>query len=102
MRKGNKITIFAIIIIIMMGFYAKLNMPMSNIGKYANKITYLDHEYVYTETIKASPLRFIKGERGSDEGFRVLIMRKDKRSEVPEEVYIYIGNREYLKYIISY
>ena len=85
-----------------MGFYAKLNMPVSDTGKLTNRITYFDHEYIYVETIKASPVKFTKAKEGSDEGFRLLIMREDKRKELPENVYIYTGNREYLKYVINY
>jgi len=102
MIKGNKITVFALIIIIFMGSYARLNMPMSNTGKPTNRITYSEHEYIYAETVKAAPIKFIKARKGSDEGFRLLIMRKDKGRDIPEEVYIYTGNREYLKYIRNY
>ncbi|MEA4961692.1 hypothetical protein SDC9_67702 [bioreactor metagenome] len=95
---GNRVTILAIILILAMSFFLKLTVPLDSIKTPPEKIKYISHEYIYEETIKASPFKFARGKQGSEEGFRVLIMRKDKRTEVPVEVYIYNGGGEYLKY----
>lgn len=95
---GSKATIIGIIIIIFMVFLAKSIVPKDN-RVLSEKIVFLGYEYVYEETIKASPFSFFKAKEGSREGFRILIKRKDKNAEIPEQVYIYKGKREYLKYI---
>lgn len=95
---GNKATIIGIIIIIFMAFLSKSIVPEDN-RVIPEKIVFLGHEYFYEETIKASSFSFFKAKEGSKEGFRILIGRKDKKAEIPEQVYIYLGKRVYLKYI---
>lgn len=95
---GSKATIIGIIIIIFMAFLTKSIVPKNNMVL-TEKIVFLGYEYIYEETIKASPLSFIKAKEGSREGFRILIKRKDKNTKIPEQVYIYKGKKEYLKYI---
>lgn len=97
---GNRVTVLAIILILAISFFMKITVPVDSIKTPSNKIKYISHEYMYKETIKASPFKFTRGSQGSEEGYRVLIMRKDKRLEVPMEVYIYKGGGEYLKYEI--
>ncbi|SHJ31558.1 hypothetical protein [Lutispora thermophila] len=98
---GNKATLMSIILILGMSFFAKLYMPAKNIDKPGYTITYLGHEYTYAETVKSSPYKFVKPKNGSEEGFTVLLMRKDKRDQIPEEIYVYVGSRHYLKYILT-
>lgn len=100
---GNKVTVMSIIIILAMSFFVKaIIVPIDRIKTPSKSINYISQEYIYKETIKASPLKFMRGRQGSAEGFRVLVMRKDKKTEVPKEVYIYNGGGEYLKYQITY
>lgn len=99
---GNKVTVMGIIIILAMSFFVKSIVPIDNIKTPSKSINYISQEYIYKETIKASPLKFMRGRQGSAEGFRVLILRKDKKTEVPKEVYIYNSGGEYLKYQITY
>lgn len=98
---GNKATLLSVILIVVMSFFARLYMPVRSTGEPGHAITYLDHGYTYAETIKSSPFKFVRGREGSEEGFTVLLMRKDKKDKIPEEVYIYIGHKEYLKYILT-
>lgn len=100
--RGNNLTVVAIILILAVSIPIRSSIPTGGIKNPPERIKYIKHEYEYRETIDSSPIKFLRGKRGSDEGFRVLIMRKDKRAEVPDEVYIYKGGGEYLKYIIAY
>ena len=94
---GSKATFVGIIIIIFMAFIAKSIVP--NYDKVLpRQIIFSGNQYLYQETIEASPFYFIKAKEGSSEGFRVLIMRKDKKIEAPEQIYIYIGKKKYQEY----
>lgn len=94
---GSKATFVGIIIIIFMSFIAKTTVPIDN-KVLPRQIVFSGCEYFYQKTIEASPFFFIKAKEGSSEGFRVLIMRKDKKIEAPEQIYIYVGKRRYMKY----
>ena len=99
---GNKATILGIVIIALMFFIMRSSDPIVSIDdkKIPEKIVYDQQEYSYKEAIKSSPFYFVKAKVGSDEGYRVLLMRKDKRAEKPENIYIYIAKKVYLKYQI--
>jgi hypothetical protein len=95
---SSKATIIGIIIIIFMAFMAKSTVPSDN-KILPKQIFFSGYEYYYEETIKASPFYFIKAKEGSKEGYRILVMWRDKKASIPKQVYIYIGRKKYLKYI---
>ncbi|NLM44497.1 MAG: hypothetical protein GX201_10875 [Clostridiales bacterium] len=98
---GNRFTLISIIMILGMILLARITMPPRNDLVPTERIVYLDNPYIYKETISDSPFKFIRGKEGSQEGFKVLLMRKDRKASVPEEVYIYIGNKKYMKYLLA-
>lgn len=95
---GSKATIIGIIIIIFMAFLAKSIVPEDN-KVLTEKIVFSGNTYIYEETVKASPFSFSKAQKGSAEGFRILIEKKYKNEKIPGHVYIYKGRKEYLKYV---
>ncbi len=94
---GKKATLIGIIIILFMVFIAR-NFTGGNSKIIPNNLNYLGFTYAYEETIKASPFSFVKAKTGSNEGFRVLILRKDKRIESPYNIYVYAGKKLYMKF----
>ena len=96
---GNKATILGVIIIIFMAFILKSNTDLKE-RTFTERVFFDGNEYRYEETVMHSPFRFVRARRGSHEGFRVLILRKDKKTEVLKDIYIYIGKKNYLKYSI--
>ncbi|HHY77029.1 MAG TPA: hypothetical protein GX498_00800 [Clostridiales bacterium] len=102
---GSRFTFISIILIIVMSLFVRVivpsNAPSNSDSVPSERIVYLDNQYVYKETLSASPIKFVRGMEGSKEGFRVLLMRKDRKKSVPEEIYIYIGNKRYMKYVLD-
>ncbi|MCK9217494.1 MAG: hypothetical protein M0P77_06195 [Firmicutes bacterium] len=94
---GNIATLIGVVIIIFMVFISRNSLPISN-KVVPSRIVFLETVYNYNETIKASPFSFTRAKVGSKEGYRVLIYRKDKKIDAPQNIYIYIGKKTYLEY----
>ncbi len=94
---GNIATLIGIVIIIFMVFISRTSLPISS-DVASGRIVFLETVYNYDETIKASPFSFTRAKSGSEEGYRILIQRKDKWVDTPESIYIYLGKKTYLKY----
>lgn len=94
---GGKATILGVFIIILMAFISRGMTPVNN-SPLMEQIHFAGFDYIYEETIKASPFSFKRAKFGSSEGFRVLLLRKDSKVEAPYNIYIFIGKKTYLKY----
>lgn len=94
---GNKATLIGIIIILFMVFISR-NVIQVNNKIIPGNITFQGYRYTYVETISSSPFSFVKAKAGSNEGFRVLVLRKDRKTESPYYIYLYIGSKKYMKY----
>lgn len=95
-RKGNKFTFISIIMILVVMYAVKLASPQKE-AAYPDSIRYDNLRYVYIETVKSSPVMFVRKRPASEEGYIILARRG---ISVSEEIYIYEGYRKYRRYVV--
>lgn len=98
-KGGNRYTLMSIVIILLMLYAFKTVFPQKNIV-YPASIHFQGYRYEYADTVKKLPLQFIRRRPASEEGFIVLVLRRDNKDTVPEEAYLYQGFLEYRRYVL--
>ena len=93
-KSGNKSTFISIILILIAVYVFRMITPQKEIA-YSDIIQYDNLRYVYVETVKSSPLMFIRKRPVSQEGYIILSRRG---ISYQEEVYIYKGYLKYRRY----
>jgi hypothetical protein len=81
--------------VVLYGF--KFTLPQKHV-EYPDKIHYKGAGYQYEDTVRKSPTGFVRKKGVCDEGFIILVQRKDKKDKIPEEAYIYEGFFKYREY----
>lgn len=91
---GNIFTLISIIMIIAVIYMFRPTLPQTQ-ADFPDTVTYNNLRYKYIETLKSSPIMFVRKKPISDEGFIVLARRGISAGE---EIYIYEGSKKYRHY----
>lgn len=97
-KGGSKYTIISIFIIGLMVIMLRATAPERS-EEYPEIVFYNSYEYNYVKTISDNPLSYIRKKEMSYEGYILLLKRKNKKDNPPNEVFIYTGFRKYRKYV---
>lgn len=95
-RSGNRYTLASILLILIIVYVFRMVSPHKEVV-YSEIIQYNNARYIYTETIKSSPLMFVRKRPVSEEGYIILARRGIR---IQEELYIYEGFRKYRRYVV--
>lgn len=93
---GGRITFVSIILIVIAIYVFRLVSPQGE-AAYPDTIQYAGVRYIYTETVKGSPIMYTRKKPVSDEGF-IVLARRDV--DINEAVYIYEGYMRYRRYVV--
>ena len=91
---GNKYVFISIILILVIIYVFRMVSP-HKASEYPDIIHYDNQGYIYTGTVKGSPIMFNRQRKSSQEGYMLL---GRKGTSIEREVYIYEGFREYRRY----
>ncbi|KUO68094.1 MAG: hypothetical protein APF77_08505 [Clostridia bacterium BRH_c25] len=93
---GNKYTLISIVLILIVIYVLKLTSPQKE-AAYPDIIQYGGLRYQYMESVKGSPIMFVKKKTGSKEGYIILGRRGTSTKDV---IYIYEGYLKYRRYTV--
>lgn len=93
---GNKYTFLSILMILVALYVFRLVSPQQE-AAVPDIIQYNGLRYQYMETVKGSPIMFVKSKPAGKEGYLILARRGIKTSE---EIYIYEGHLKYRRYVV--
>lgn len=97
---GNRYTLVSIVMIIMMLYFFKFALRGTDV-EYPQTVYFADHNYIYSQTLKASSFKFVRDYGKSNNGYIVLKLRSEQGMEVPERVYIFEGWKSYREYVLQ-
>ena len=97
--KGNQITFVTIVLIILMMYGFKFILPQGPAAVTPSELSYSQATYAYAEDMKGSPISFIRKPGLDFQGFNVLVKRKDRRVEYPQEIYVFLGRGMYRRFV---
>ena len=93
---GNKYTFISILMILVIVYAFRLISPQKE-AAYPDIIQYGDLRYQYIETVKGSPVMFVKRRPTGKEEYIILARRGKKTTD---ELYIYEGYLKYRRYVV--
>ena len=91
---GNKFTFISILMIIAVILVFKLVSPRRE-AEYPDTVRYDGLRYTYAETVKSSPVMYVRKRNTCEEGYMILALRGVDSSK---EIYIYEGFMRYRRY----
>lgn len=97
-KGGNKYTFISIIIIIMMMYFLKSVLGVSEEGNYPEYVNYKNYNFEYSQTISESSFKFVRKYGANYEGHMLLLKRGENWNTAPSKAYIFIGWKKYREY----
>ncbi len=98
-RSGNRYTLLSIVMILLMLYGISRISPRKEVV-FPQSVQYKGYWYEYAETVKKTPLQFVRKRPASEEGFIILALRKGSSEAVLKEIYLYQGFMLYRRYVL--